>query len=117
MNATYCVYHLKINISSLGALLTLRMVRLCNLQLCVYLYKCMICLAERKLETGFNQRGETDCCSQLQVSRPQSFFFQRHPPHPQLVLPQGSREPWASSYAGWGMGIPPKQKPNLGQET
>lgn len=108
------MYHLKINISSLGALLTLRMVRLCNLQLCVYLHKCMICLAERKLETGFNQRGEADCCSQLLASRLQSFFFQRHP---HLTLPQGSCEPWASSYTGWGMGIPPKQKPNLGQET
>lgn len=42
-----CVHHLCINSSVLGALLTPRMVRLCNLQLCVYLCKYMMCLAER----------------------------------------------------------------------
>lgn len=50
MSVMYCVHHSKINISASRALLTLWMVRLYNLQLCVYLYKCMICLAERKTD-------------------------------------------------------------------
>lgn len=83
------MYLLKSNSSALGALLTPWTVGLCDLQLCVYLYKCMICLAERKtkLEAGFNQKGETQCCSQLLVS----FLFRDTPTQlcPRVLMSPG----------------------------
>lgn len=53
----------------------------------------MICLAERKtkLEAGFNQKGETECCSPLLVSTPQSFLFRDTPTQlcPRVLMSPG----------------------------
>lgn len=79
------------------------MVRLCNLQLCVYLCEYMMCLAERKTDQvggRFNQNREmTALSSQSPGIRPPYLC-------PRILL-----SPLASSYAGWGMEFSPNRNP------